>query len=255
LRLNFDLEATTKDYIEEAIESGIHRQTQTEQTKVPGVQTRLKKELRYMLEAPYWQTELKQLSDLGALKFIHPVLTLDEIVYRQMRSIDGWLRRFQHHHAVTRWLLLLEVLLTRLNFEDCQQVATNLQLSEDSLHRLQTFYRFREQEKESLCQSQRPSEIVRLLKPQELPLLILIGVGSSRSIRRKIWQYLTQWSQIKPILNGEDLKQMGYRPGLEFRKILEDVRVRTLDGELGDRSQAEAFVLQQYPHLRHTSGN
>jgi tRNA nucleotidyltransferase (CCA-adding enzyme) len=248
LRLKYDLDLQTKSYLEEALESGIHRKIQSEQTKVPGVQARLKKELKYMLEAPYWQTELKQLSDLGALKFIHPQLKLDDRLYRQMRSVDRWLRRFPDRPLVSRWLLLLEVLLTSLFAEDCHQVAANLQLSENSLDRLQKFYQFRENDLESLSKSQRPSEIVRLLKPLELPILILLGVGSSRSIRRKIWQYLTHWSQIKPILNGEDLKKMGYRPSPQFRTILEEIRVKTIDGELYDRSQAKTFILQYYPN-------
>jgi tRNA nucleotidyltransferase (CCA-adding enzyme) len=248
LRLKYDLELQTQSYLESALESGIHRKIQSEQNKVPGVQTRLKKELKYMLEAPYWQTEIKQLADLGALKFIHPQLTLDDRLYRQMKLIDRWLRRFRDHPGVSPWLLLLEVLLTHLPAEDCHQVAANLMVSEDSLDRLQNFYQFRENEMASLSQSQRPSEIVRLLKPQKLPLLILIGVKSSRSIRRKIWQYLTQWSQIKPMLNGKDLKQMGYHPSPQFRTILAEIRIRTIDGEFRDRSQAQSWILEQYPN-------
>jgi tRNA nucleotidyltransferase (CCA-adding enzyme) len=255
LRLQFELETQTKSDIEEALNSDVHRQAQAEKTKVPGVQTRLKKELKYMLEAPYWQTELKQLSELGALKCLHPTLQLDDRVYRQMCSVDGWLRRFPDRLHVSRWLLLLEVLLTRLAPDDCYQVAVNLKLSEDSLDRLQKFYPFRDNEIKSLSQSQRPSEIVRLLKPIELPLLILIGVDSSREIRRKIWQYLTHWIQIKPILNGEDLKTMGYRPSPQFRKILDEIWVKTLDGDLLEKSQAKAWILQQYPNWEQDGKN
>ncbi|HIK31969.1 MAG TPA: CCA tRNA nucleotidyltransferase [Oscillatoriales cyanobacterium M59_W2019_021] len=248
LRLKSELEAQTRSYLNAAIDSGIHRQIQTEQTKVPGVQTRLKKEIKYMLEAPYWQTELKQLANLGALKFIHPQLTLDNRLFRQMQAIDRGLRRFHSFLKVRidRWVILLELLLTRLDAEDGLQVAANLQLSEDSLDRLHKFYRFREHTLERLSQSQRTSEIVSVLQPHDLPFLILIAVCSSRSIRRKIWQYITQWSQIKPMLNGEDLKRMGYRPSPQFKEILEEVKIRTLDGEFGDRTQAETFVLKNY---------
>lgn len=248
LRLKFELEVDTKSYIDTAIHSEIHQQIQAEQIQVPGVQTRLKKELKYMLEAPYWQTELRELAELGALKCIHPTLKLDDRVYRQMQVVDRGLQRFPEHPGLIRWLLLLEVLLTSLAPEDCYRVAANLKLSEESVDRLRNFYQFRDNEIESLSQSQRPSEIVRLLKPVQLPLLILIGVRSSRAIRSKIWQYLTELSQIKPILNGDDLKKMGYRPSPQFKTILEKIRVKTIDGELGDRSQAKAWILQHYPH-------
>lgn len=250
LRLQSELEVQTRSYLNAAIDSGIHRQIQTEQTKVPGVQTRLKKEIKYMLEAPYWQTELKQLAELGALKFIHPQLTLDDRLFRQMQALDRGLQKFHSflNVRIDRWIILLELLLTSLEAEDCLQVAANLQLSEDSLDRLQKFYRFWKNDLESLDRSQHPSEIVNLLLRHDLSLLILIAICSSRSIRRKLWQYITQWSQIKPILNGEDLKKMGYRPSPQFKAILEEVRIRTLDGEFGNRTQAEAFILKNYPH-------
>ncbi|MGB3557795.1 MAG: poly(A) polymerase, partial [Geitlerinemataceae cyanobacterium] len=133
LRLKYKLEFHNKSYLEEAVESEIHRKIQSQETNVPGVQSRLKKELKSMLEAPYWKAELRQLSDLGALKFIHPQLQLDDRIYRQMRSIDRWLRRFSDRSQVSRWILLLEVLLISLPPKDYDWVSANLQLSEESL--------------------------------------------------------------------------------------------------------------------------
>lgn len=247
LRLKFELEAQTLFYLKSALNSEIHQDIQSEQSRVPGVQTRLKKELKSMLEAPYWQTELRELAELGALKCIHPTLKLEARVYRQMRWVDRGLTRFPEHPGVIRWVVLLEILLTSLAPEDCYRVAENLNLSQDSLDRLRKFYPFCDNALEGLDRTQHPSEIVRVLKPLDLQLLVLIGVRSSRRIRRKIFYYITKLTRIKPILNGEDLKKMGYLPSPQFKTILQEIWVKTIDGELCDRPSAEAWLCEQYP--------
>jgi tRNA nucleotidyltransferase (CCA-adding enzyme) len=78
-------------------------------------------------------------------------------------------------------------------------------------------------------------------------MLILMAVQSPRQVRKRIWQYLTQWRDIKPPLNGNDLKAMGYKPSDQFKQILDDLLTLTLDGEIGDRAAAEAFLQRNYP--------
>ena len=47
---------------------------------------------------------------------------------------------------------------------------------------------------------------------------------------------------IKPILTGDDLRKLGYKPGPQYRQILAALLVATLDGKVVDRSTAEDFV-------------
>jgi len=78
-------------------------------------------------------------------------------------------------------------------------------------------------------------------------MLILIALLSPRSIRRQIWQYQKQWTHVQPPLNGNDLKALGYKPGPQYRQILEQLLTAKLDGVISDRSTAVAFLSQYYP--------
>ncbi|MEM1425816.1 MAG: hypothetical protein AAGF75_04610, partial [Cyanobacteria bacterium P01_H01_bin.130] len=49
------------------------------------------------------------------------------------------------------------------------------------------------------------------------------------------------------LLNGQDLKQLGYRPGPQFRPILTHLRQATLDSTIQTRDQAIALVQTNYP--------
>jgi len=55
--------------------------------------------------------------------------------------------------------------------------------------------------------------------------------------------------EVRPerLVTGEDLKKMGYGPGPLYKEILRAVEDAQLDGALGDRKQALAFVRERFP--------
>jgi poly(A) polymerase len=55
--------------------------------------------------------------------------------------------------------------------------------------------------------------------------------------------------QVRPdrLVTGEDLKQMGFRPGPLYKQILQAVEDAQLDGALSDRDRALAFVRERFP--------
>jgi tRNA nucleotidyltransferase/poly(A) polymerase len=55
--------------------------------------------------------------------------------------------------------------------------------------------------------------------------------------------------QVRPerLVTGEDLKKMGYRPGPLYKEILRAVEDAQLDGALGNREQALAYVREKFP--------
>lgn len=255
VRLGFHLESQTESYIRYAINSGVYDRTAKENTKTPALQTRLKAELKLILEAPYWKQALQLLGDLGALQCIHPTLNLDEELLQQLRLLERCLRRFDPKHSLIHWQMRLEALIAHLAPEFRGKVAGTLQLPEDSIIRLKLLAQAQADVK-NLTPSPsplakrgeeiRPSQVVQLLQRYDLPMLILIAVQSPRVIRRKIWQYLTVWSRVQPILNGNDLKKIGYKQGPSYRQILEDLRAATLDGVISDRAEAEEFLAKNY---------
>jgi tRNA nucleotidyltransferase (CCA-adding enzyme) len=78
-------------------------------------------------------------------------------------------------------------------------------------------------------------------------MLILIALQNPREIRHQIWKYLTFWTNVQPLLNGNDLKKLGYKPGPQYRQILDDVVAATLDGVIKNRTEAEEFLVQHHP--------
>ena len=247
VRLGFQLEQRTIEYIQYAIASGVYDRTAQANPKTPALQTRLKTELKYLLQSSYWQAALELLADLGALQCIHPTLKLDRELLQQLKLLARCLPRFDSSQTLVHWQLRLELIIAQLSPAYRRSVAANLQLPDECIDRLQSLDAAQTEISASLPNCHRTSEIVRLLKQYDLTMLILIGIRSELvNIRRQIWKYLTVWAQIRPILTGDDLRKLGYKPGPQYREMLDNLLAATLDREVIDRASAEAFISQNY---------
>jgi tRNA nucleotidyltransferase (CCA-adding enzyme) len=214
------------------------------------------------------------LGDLQALRCIHPTLDLDKSLWHQLRLLERFLEGRKKEETIPNaqcpmpnapfpipnsqfpminipdWQIRLEVLIAYLAPEYRVKVATNLQLPVDSIQRLQELSRCNHELLERLPKCELPSQLVLLLRNYELPMLIAIAIQSPRSIRRQIWGFFTKWMNVAPPLNGNDLKALGYKPSPEFKLMLDDLLAGSLDGHLGDRNSAIAFLAKRYPQSK-----
>ncbi|MDX2228419.1 MAG: CBS domain-containing protein [Leptolyngbyaceae cyanobacterium bins.349] len=253
VRLDFQIEPQTEAYIRHAIASGIYHQVRDRTDpnfRAPALQTRLKAELKYILQAPYWQSALHLLAHLDALQCIHPSLQAEARMWRELR----WVERLLTNHPPTDlltlpppWLLRLEVLLAHLAPDYRPEIATRFQLPADSIDRLSQLATAQTEIAATLPQCDRPSQRVQLFRPYDPALLVLVAIRSDRPTRKHIWRYLTHESEVKAPLDGKDLQALGYRPGRHFKPMLEDLLAATLDGQIADRPTAIAFLAQNYP--------
>ncbi|MDY6897154.1 MAG: CBS domain-containing protein [Cyanobacteriota bacterium] len=249
VRLGFHLEKQTEDYIRYAIESGVYNRTAKENSKTPALQTRLKSELKYILQTSYWKSALQMLGDLDALQCIHPTLKLDEELLKQSHLMERCLQKFDSEEKrFTHWQMRLELIVAYLQPEYRGKVAKNLQFPDDSIKRLENLAEAKNAVVENLDKCVKRSEVVKLLRKYDLQMLIFVALQSPRSLRRKIWYYLTVLSTIEAPLNGNDLKKMGYKPGPQYKQILDDLLTATLDKEVTDKSSAEEFLNNNYPN-------
>ena len=85
------------------------------------------------------------------------------------------------------------------------------------------------------------------MRKYDLQTLILIALQSPRKIRKRLWQYLTNLGNIQPLLNGDDLKELGYKPSPQYKQMLDDLLTVTVDGIIKDKAEAKEFLAQHYP--------
>ncbi len=247
VRLNFTLESQTEEYIHYAISSGIYQRVSHQNSSIPALTTRLKTELKYILEAPYWKRALTLLSELGALRCLHPYLELSKNLWWQIRCVDRWLRFYDSQRHFSHWLIRLEILIAAIPEWERVKVAINLELPKDSIKRLKQLAALEMEVNKKLPQSQAISEIVGFLGQYKAIALILVAVRSSKEIRHTLWQYLMHWSKLKSPLDGNDLKNLGYKPGKQYKEMLNNLLALFLDGEIRNEAEAKSFLAKHYP--------
>ena len=67
-------------------------------------------------------------------------------------------------------------------------------------------------------------------------------------VRQRVQQTSQEEIRPAPLLNGEDLIALGYRPGPQFREILSAVEDAQLEGTLHSKDDALAFVRREFSH-------
>lgn len=269
-RLGFTFEAQTETYARMAIASLDRERLQP----VPALQTRLKAELKYLLSSVPWRAGLKLLAHLGALRCLHPDLELTPLLWTQVLRANAYLRWLDRAGTHERWRVRLDALIAGLAPDARRAVAVQLQLPADSAKRLQELDPVREaiaaalrvpsaeeradlaaelnRQRQAICPeaaafapdaiAYRPSTLVATLQPYDLPLLLLVMARAEKPLRRQLWDYLTHWQHIRAPLSGNDLKAMGYRPGPQFRTLLDGLLAAHLDGVVRDRTDAERWL-------------
>ncbi|GBL15127.1 CCA-adding enzyme [Microcystis aeruginosa NIES-1211] len=241
-RLGFVIEPLTESYIRYAIESGVYERSRQQNQNAPALQSRLKAELNYILEADYWEIALEKLAELGALHCLHGDLSLNRALWRQLRCLSRWLDCLSLELPVNAWLMRLELLIASLAVGERIAIANNLQLPKDSLGRLQKLEVMEKEISNNFAYDRPISQIVSFFKGYQVPSLLLVAVRSQTRMRALIWQYLTKWSQIEAPIDGNDLKALGYQPGPGFKSLLAAVLGATLDGIVSNKSEARAFI-------------
>lgn len=267
VRLGFAIEPQTETYIRTAIASGVYEIYRHHSGQAPALQTRLKAELKYILQADYWLEALQMLGQLGALSCLHPqLLAPPPSLWEQMQRVETWVAALSSDDAkLSSWQLRLETLLAAVPPGDRAAVARNLQLPADSSKRLDLLAENGTAIEQTLSDPPQhpplwwqgdgeppenhhyPSQITSFLRQFKTPTLVTVGARAPAAIRQIIWQYLHEWARVRPLLDGNDLKALGYKPGPQFKEILASILAATLDNRVNSREEVETTILNSCP--------
>ncbi|MEM1367021.1 MAG: CBS domain-containing protein [Cyanobacteria bacterium P01_H01_bin.15] len=244
VRLGFSLETQTRFWIEGALKSGVYERSRHRNGRVPALESRLKAELKTILSAAHWMRSLNLLGELNALQCIHPQLKLTPQLHWQIRYLSRWLKRLTLD--APPWQLRLEFLINELDCLIASEVAQRLQLPKDALQRLPQLVVAR-RKGQCLTKGMMTSHLYGILQTQPPLVWVLVAPILNPWQRRQIWEYLTRWQPLPPLLTGAELKQLGYRPGPQFKVMLTALRFQQLDQHICDRPAAIEFIQQHFP--------
>ncbi|MCB2192706.1 MAG: CBS domain-containing protein [Deltaproteobacteria bacterium] len=212
---------------------------------------RLFGEFRQMLEEERAVACLQRLRDLKLLYVFHPDLKLeprDEELLENLEEALAWHRLSFLDQPVEQWLVYYLGLSDPLEPEGRQALGRRLGMSRKQRDELES-ERGRAVKAMNLLQRKKPaaSDIYFLLHPQRPEFQLYIMAKANRQWAKKaVSQYMLSLARVRPEMDGEDLKELGYTPGPLFKRILDRLTAARLDGEVLTRDQEERLVMKEF---------
>ena len=88
----------------------------------------------------------------------------------------------------------------------------------------------------------KPSQVYRQLEDLPTEALLLFMARAGKVAGERISFYLNELRQVKPKINGNDLRKLGLEPGPQFAKILKRLLYARLDGRVKDKQDEIGYV-------------
>jgi tRNA nucleotidyltransferase (CCA-adding enzyme) len=211
-------------------------------------------ELRILLNEENSVSAILRLEEMGLFPYLwpdlKPHLTIDQRVdtsLKQAQQAISWFKLLYLEDTFEPWIVYLLTIMGRspvtvlINFCNRFQLAPKIKnylINEKTLaDKTAAFLARRNHLKNSV--------IYTALRDLNIEgLLYLIAVARKSEVKQAVSSYVTSLRLEQPLLNGDDLKDMGYRPGPIFKTLLDTVLLARLDGTASTR-QAEIELLKR----------
>ena len=204
---------------------------------------RLRNELAHILNEPRPAHVILKLQTLGILENIHPA-------WRISPQLPDLFKRCREH--TVPWptaapdlpRLYWHIMLMGLASDDVQSIGERLGLRRGLIQSITAAARLIENAARLADPSMRPSQQTQFLEhaPPTALQIAWLALMNAPPARQTIETFVKVWQKQSASIDGNDLKEMGLRPGPRYRMILERLRFAWIDGELESEAEERALL-------------
>lgn len=209
-RYDFTIEKDTHNLIIDAIEMGLLSRLSW---------NRLKSEFQHILNDKNPAKGIKLLNKYSLLQLIHENIFLDNSLQKKLNLCNKVKNSLKLN--INFWLLFLLVLTSQLTSQELNIVFLKFGYQKSFSNNYSIGIYQREEILKNLENCSLPSDIYELLNKYPDETIILLGLESSSSNKRKIKSYLFKLKRKIAIIKGEDLIKLGLLPGPDFKGYLQ----------------------------------
>ncbi|MCM8784064.1 MAG: hypothetical protein NC818_04755 [Candidatus Omnitrophica bacterium] len=242
-RFDFSIAKDTLKWLREAVSRGVF-------SKISSV--RIGNEIIRLLQEKQPFKGIKKIQKLCGLKIIHPDIKFKEEWNKYFLQLPLWIRRFESKTSqhLESWLVYFIFITDALDKSELQRLCMQYELDRHKRFAVLHTFKLRGIKREKLLVS-KYSELFNLLKPIIPESIIYLIIGTKNSfLKKKLFNFLIKFYEVKIHTDGETLKEMGFSPGPIFNKILEALFLAKLDGIVSTAKEEEAFIRNNFTFRR-----
>ncbi|HHX78111.1 MAG TPA: CBS domain-containing protein, partial [Firmicutes bacterium] len=241
-RLDFRLEENTLKLLRSAVRSRVLEKVTRE---------KLTKELVLLFREYGVARIIKKLEDEEILQQIFPKVTLKEENYRLLREIEETARWREKNEKGKINVFLLFICAILYNSTGSSAIMSRLRRLSIARKEIEEIIFILENagsigkmlENDKLS----PEEVYSIFNPlsEEMRCFILAAAKDDT-----VWEHYYHYrrlNKIKPALNGEVLKELGYKPGPFYKRILDRIKIEKIKGNLKSFEEEIEFIRKYIP--------
>lgn len=239
-RFGFTIDPHTRELIQHAMDEEMFCKVEPQ---------RIRDEIVLILKEEKPLKALKRMAELHELRFIHPKIRLDRELVRFYNSIDDVCRWYEGSVAdgrpIDRWLMYLAALFTDLSYKETRELCERYVFRRGETLRILSYKKDGRRLAGILGQKKalKPSRVYDLLKDLSYEVVLLIAAKSGPGAAfRRVKEFISGYNKVKISLKGDDLKALGLKPGPKFRKILDALLYKKIDGLLKAKSDEVKYA-------------
>jgi tRNA nucleotidyltransferase (CCA-adding enzyme) len=213
---------------------------------------RLYSELMLIFEEEHPYRIIQRLNSFDLLSVIHPTLRADKEMEELFQSIDdvvSWydLLFLDERYRIRR--IYLYALLNKLSTKARHEILSRLEVPRrehraimDELENMKSsVYQL------ATIKSPKQSEIYTNLIDLRLEaLLFMMAVTTKKTTKQHLSTFISRLRTTTVRLRGKDLLELGFKPGNKIGEMLDDLLMKTLDGQVYDRESELKYIRETY---------
>ncbi len=229
-RLGFHLEAGT--------ETRLRQEVSMLDTISPD---RVRHELEIICKEERPELSFMRAAELSLLQALHPQLTGDGRLAEKFAEA-----RRTHQLATPPVSIYLALLVYPLSKGEVERFVKRINPQATTARVLRDTVRLRERRDALERDDVSPSAVFHLLEDYALQA-VQVNVMSDppTRVKERLERYLSELRHVRPLLNGEDLRNLMIAPGPKMGQVLRMLQDARLDGKIGSRED-EISLVQQY---------
>jgi len=202
-------------------------------------------ELVHIFEEREPQHAVERMAALGVLQYIHRALKVNSGTLKLIQEsvqIAGWYELLYLKQPFEKWVLSFLAMCSTLSADEFIETCIRLETGARFIDKYAAGRSEGERAFERISRSINgrgrsllPSEVCSLLRGLPLEILLHLMARADEDSRRQFSIFITNLSQVKAEIDGNDLRAFGLKPGPLYREILDKVRDARLDGKVAGR--------------------
>ena len=191
---------------------------------------------------------VRRLSEICGFSYISPRLRFQKkwaVAFAEVGRKALWFKEwFPHKRHLEPYVMYLCLFFYPLSAKEIRKAVFAYAFHKrESLRILSLREDFQSVRRELLKRNIKPSAVYRALDPLSYEVILLISILAPHPrVVQRIENFLFVYNGQRLHMRGEDLAQLGIRPGPAYKKILQDLLYAKIDGTVRTREQELAFL-------------